>query len=48
MRYEPSPEEIQRDKLYRNMGLTDAEYARIVEKLERLPNCTETVPFSVL
>ena len=48
MRYEPSPEEIQRDKLYRNMGLADAEYARIVEKLGRLPNYTETGLFSVL
>ena len=47
MRYEPSPEEIQRDKLYRNMGLADAEYADC-GKTGALPNYTETGLFSVL
>ena len=37
-----------RDKLYLSMGLTDQEYQRIVEKLGRLPNYTETGLFSVL
>jgi len=47
-RLEPSPEQIKGDKLYGSMGLTDEEYARIVEKLGRLPNYTETGLFSVL
>jgi len=45
---EPNPEQIKKDKLYLSMGLTDQEYQRIVEKLGRLPNYTETGLFSVL
>ncbi len=48
LKREPSPEEIKQDKLYLSMGLTDQEYQRIVEKLGRLPNYTETGLFSVL
>lgn len=48
MHREPSPEQIKGDKLYQSMGLSDEEYARIVEKLGRLPNYTETGLFSVL
>ena len=48
LKREPSPEQIKQDKLYLSMGLTDQEYQRIVEKLGRLPNYTETGLFSVL
>ncbi len=48
MNKEPNPEQIKKDKLYLSMGLTDQEYQRIVEKLGRLPNYTETGLFSVL
>jgi phosphoribosylformylglycinamidine synthase II len=47
-RQEPTPEQIQEDRLYRSIGLTDEEYSQIVEKLGRLPNFTETGLFSVL
>lgn len=48
LKKEPKPEQIKKDKLYLSMGLTDQEYQRIVEKLGRLPNYTETGLFSVL
>ena len=41
MHREPSPEQIKGVKLYGSMGLTDEEYARIVEKLRRLLSDTE-------
>ncbi|KLU39536.1 MAG: phosphoribosylformylglycinamidine synthase [Peptococcaceae bacterium 1109] len=48
LKKEPKPEQIKKDKLYLSMGLTDQEYQRIVENLDRLPNYTETGLFSVL
>src|SRR5690625_4506774 len=42
------PEEIERKKLYREMGLSDAEYERAKELLQRHPNYTETRIFSVM
>lgn len=46
--FEPSPEQIKEEKIYREMGLTDEEYAMVEEKLGRLPNYTETGLFSVM
>ncbi|WP_020006265.1 phosphoribosylformylglycinamidine synthase subunit PurL [Salinicoccus albus] len=45
---EPSMEHIRNEKLYAEMGLTDDEYGRVVEILERDPNYTETGIFSVM
>ncbi|WP_304459345.1 phosphoribosylformylglycinamidine synthase subunit PurL [Alicyclobacillus sendaiensis] len=45
---EPTPEEIRERGLYRNLGLTDEEYERVVEKLGRLPNYVEAGIFGVL
>ncbi|WP_158077170.1 phosphoribosylformylglycinamidine synthase subunit PurL [Caenibacillus caldisaponilyticus] len=45
---EPTPEEIFRDKRYREMGLSDQEYERITAILGRKPNYTETGLFSVM
>lgn len=45
---EPSPEQIERQHLYREMGLTDNEYALIVKMIGRKPNYTETGLFSVM
>ena len=45
---EPSPEQIKGYKLYKSTGLSDEEYARIVEKLSRLTNSYETGLFPVL
>ncbi|WP_062309554.1 phosphoribosylformylglycinamidine synthase subunit PurL [Alicyclobacillus sendaiensis] len=45
---EPTPEEIRERALYRNLGLTDEEYERVVEKLGRLPNYVEAGIFGVL
>ncbi|MFX3618796.1 MAG: phosphoribosylformylglycinamidine synthase subunit PurL [Sporolactobacillus sp.] len=45
---EPSPEKIEQDKVYRTMGLTEAEYAKVCELLGRKPNYTETGLFSVM
>ena len=43
-----SPEQIERDKLYREMGLSDQEFEMIKDILKRLPNFTETGIFSVM
>jgi phosphoribosylformylglycinamidine synthase len=48
MRAEPTAQQIQSEALYREMGLTDAEYQLVVEKLGRLPNYVETGLFGVL
>jgi phosphoribosylformylglycinamidine synthase subunit PurL len=48
MRTEPTPEQIRDEAIYRTFGLTDEEYARITERLSRLPNYVETGIFSVL
>jgi phosphoribosylformylglycinamidine synthase II len=45
---EPAPEMIRDRKLYREMGLTDEEYERVVRCLGRLPNWTETGIYSVM
>jgi phosphoribosylformylglycinamidine synthase len=46
--HEPTSEQVKSDKIYRQFGLTDAEYDRIVELLGRMPNYVETGVFSVL
>ncbi|MEH7122515.1 phosphoribosylformylglycinamidine synthase subunit PurL [Bacillus sp. JJ1532] len=43
---EQSPEQIKADKIYKEMGLTDEEFAMIEKILGRLPNYTETGLFS--
>lgn len=45
---EPSPTTIKEEKLYREMGLTDEEFAMIERILGRSPNYTETGIFSVM
>ncbi len=45
---EPTEQRIKDDKLYTEMGLTDAEYKHVVEILGREPNYTETGIFSVM
>ncbi|MCL6587631.1 MAG: phosphoribosylformylglycinamidine synthase subunit PurL, partial [Anoxybacillus sp.] len=45
---EPSPAMIKEEKLYREMGLTDEEFAMIERILGRVPNYTETGIFSVM
>src|SRR5690606_21400339 len=42
------PEQIEREKAYRDMGLTDEEYEKIKKLLNRRPNFTETGIFSVM
>ena len=48
MRTDPTPNQIQSEKLYRQLGLTDAEYDRVVERMGRLPNYVEAGLFGVL
>ncbi|GIM45468.1 phosphoribosylformylglycinamidine synthase subunit PurL [Collibacillus ludicampi] len=48
MRNEPTPQQIADEKIYRTMGLTDAEYERIVTLLGRQPNYVETGIYSVM
>ncbi|MYL36095.1 phosphoribosylformylglycinamidine synthase subunit PurL [Pontibacillus yanchengensis] len=45
---EISPEKIDQDQLYKEMGLTDGEFASIKTILGRSPNYTETGLFSVM
>lgn len=45
---EPTAEQIADQKLYREIGLTDDEYRRVVEILGRKPNWTETGLYSVM
>jgi len=45
---ETSPEQIEDEKLYREMGLTDKEYKIVKDILKRRPNYTETGLFSVM
>ena len=45
---ELSPEQIEKDKIYREMGLTDKEFEMIKDIMGRLPNFTETGIFSVM
>lgn len=47
--FEPTPEQIKEQRLYADMGMTDAEYDLAVEKLGgRKPNWTEIGLFSVM
>ncbi len=48
LKLEPSPEQIKQEKLYREMGLTDEEFAMVEGILGRTPNYTETGLFSVM
>src|SRR5690625_2439010 len=43
-----SPEQIESEKAYESMGLSDAEYKRAKEIMKRQPNLTETGIFSVM
>ena len=45
---EPAIEDIRNQKLYAEMGLTDAEYEKVIDILGREPNYTETGIFSVM
>lgn len=45
---EPSPQQIADEKIYREMGLTDEEYQRVVKIISRQPNYTETGLYSVM
>ncbi len=45
---EPTPEEIAIEKVYKDMGLTDSEYNRVIELIGRKPNFLETGLFSVM
>jgi phosphoribosylformylglycinamidine synthase len=42
------PEQIEKDKLYREMGLNDEEFDMVKKLMNRLPNFTETGIFSVM
>ena len=46
--FEPTAEQIKAQRLYADMGMTDAEYDLAVEKLGRMPNWTEIGLFSVM
>jgi phosphoribosylformylglycinamidine synthase subunit PurL len=48
LKLEPTVEHIKNDKLYREMGISDEEFAMIEKVLGRLPNFTETGLFSVM
>ncbi|MED4226579.1 phosphoribosylformylglycinamidine synthase subunit PurL [Neobacillus cucumis] len=45
---EPTPEQISEQGIYREMGLTDEEFEKVVQILGRKPNYTETGIFSVM
>ncbi|MFD1673659.1 phosphoribosylformylglycinamidine synthase subunit PurL [Alicyclobacillus fodiniaquatilis] len=45
---EPTAEQIRDERLYRDLGLTETEYALVTEKLGRLPNYVEAGIFGVL
>ena len=47
-KFEPTAEQIKEQRLYADMGMTDAEYDLAVEKLGRTPNWTEIGLFSVM
>jgi phosphoribosylformylglycinamidine synthase II len=48
VRNEPTPQQIAEEKIYRSFGLSDEEYARIVELMGRKPNYVETGIYSVM
>jgi phosphoribosylformylglycinamidine synthase II len=45
---QPTPEQIAEQRIYREMGLSDAEFDKVIEILGRKPNYTETGIFSVM
>ncbi|WP_332691879.1 phosphoribosylformylglycinamidine synthase subunit PurL [Halalkalibacter lacteus] len=45
---EPTAERVKEEKIYREMGLTDEEFAMVEDILGRTPNYTETGLFSVM
>ncbi len=45
---EPTPQEIKDQKIYREWGMTDQEYAQVEEILGRMPNYTEAGLFAVM
>lgn len=45
---EPTPEQIEEQKIYAEMGLTDEEFERVKQLLGRRPNYTETGLYSVM
>lgn len=48
LKLEPSPEQIKAEEIYKEMGLTDEEFAMVETILGRTPNYTETGLFSVM
>ena len=46
--FEPTAEQIKEQRMYADMGMTDAEYELAEEKLGRMPNWTEIGLFSVM
>ncbi|HCC3219237.1 phosphoribosylformylglycinamidine synthase subunit PurL [Niallia sp. Sow4_A1] len=46
--FEPSPEQIKSEEIYKQMGVTDEEFAMVEGILGRLPNYTEIGLFSVM
>ncbi|WP_416148740.1 phosphoribosylformylglycinamidine synthase subunit PurL [Salipaludibacillus sp. HK11] len=46
--HEPTPAIIKKDKIYKEMGVTDAEFQLIEDIMGRLPNYTELGLFSVM
>lgn len=48
LKHEPNPQQIKAEKIYKQMGLTDGEFAMIENILGRTPNYTETGLFSVM
>ena len=45
---EPTATQIRDEKIYRSLGLTEAEYDQVIAKLGRLPNYVEAGIFGVL
>lgn len=45
---EPSPEQLKEQQVYKEMGLSDDEFAMVEKILGRLPNYTEIGLFSVM
>lgn len=45
---EPTAEEVKSEKLYKDMGLSEAEYEKVRSILQRDPNFTEIGIFSVM
>ncbi|HJV45444.1 MAG TPA: phosphoribosylformylglycinamidine synthase subunit PurL [Bacillota bacterium] len=45
---EPTPEQIEEQRIYREMGLSDEEFQKVIQILGRKPNYTETGIFSVM